>query len=184
MKAEEENYNFCTKAVLSKLDVTRELFQRTEKALMADPLAQMELLEKGIETENPDISEAPEELTKNKVIELIKDANDKGFEKYKDFHPKIFSTDPMLAPVIISCLSHDHITKTHGYSEHIFKGCMFNHKVFDDPELMAHMQTKQIEMMQLPPPPGMQAPGMPGMPGGMPPMPQGGMPPMPGNGIY
>jgi len=55
---------------------------------------------------------------------------------------------------------------------------MFNHKVFEDPDLAQYMQMKQFEMMALAgPPPGMGMPG--GMPGGMPP----GMPPMPGMGM-
>lgn len=165
---EELNYNFCTNAVLSRLEVTKEMFQKTERDLMMDPIRQMELLEKGIETENDDI-EIPEDLTKKRTITIIKEANDISFEKFKELHNKIMAMDPMLIPVVISCLSHDYITKKYEYDEIVFKACMFNHKVFDDPELAKHMQVKQMEMMQL------QAPMM-GGPGGMPGMMPQGMP--------
>ena len=52
---------------------------------MMDPLAQMEMLEKGIETENPNI-ETPEGLTKEETIKIIMDANEVAFEKYKKLH--------------------------------------------------------------------------------------------------
>jgi len=49
LQNEEKNYHECTGAVLTKLGVTKELFYNTERKLMSDPLAQMELMEKGVE---------------------------------------------------------------------------------------------------------------------------------------
>lgn len=99
----------------------------------------------------------PEELTKERTIELIKEANDASMTKFKELHYIIVQIDPMLIPVVISCLSHDYITKNHTYTESAFKAAMYKHKVFEDQDLMMYMQMKQMEMMSL-------AGGMPGMP--------------------
>lgn len=126
----------------------------------------MELLETKEESE---ASEGhPEDLTKERTIQLIKESNDSSLIKFRDFHYVIVQLDPMLIPVVISCLSHDYITQKYGYSEGAFKAAMYAHRVFEDADLMAYMQMKQFEMMSL-------AGGMPGMPG----MPPGMMPQMP-----
>ena len=52
MSKEEDNYNKCTAEVLTRLKITREQFIKTEQTLMMDPLAQMEMLEKGMESDN------------------------------------------------------------------------------------------------------------------------------------
>lgn len=75
---------------------------------MTDPYIQMELLQKGIESEEPD-AEIPEEMTKEKTMEIVKEANDASFDKYKDIHVEVMKKDLMLTPVVISCLSHDYI---------------------------------------------------------------------------
>ncbi len=72
--------------MLSKLKVTKEQFFLTERELMSDPLAQMELLENGIDTEDPD-QPSPEGLGKERTIEIIKEANDESFPKFKELHP-------------------------------------------------------------------------------------------------
>ena len=57
---------------------------------MMDPLAQMEMLEKGMESDNDYTGvEIPQELTKERVIEIIKDSNDKGFNKFKEMMLKV-----------------------------------------------------------------------------------------------
>lgn len=62
VEQEEKNYNDCTSAVLTKLGVTKEQFMKTEQALMMDPMAQMELLDQGMENEDPGVP-APKGLT-------------------------------------------------------------------------------------------------------------------------
>ena len=105
MSKEEDNYNKCTAEVLTRLKITREQFIKTEQTLMMDPLAQMEMLEKGMESDNEyEGIEIPSDLTRERVIEIIKDSNDKGFEKFKAMLQQVQAKDPMLVPIVISCL--------------------------------------------------------------------------------
>lgn len=145
---------------MNKLKVNKDLFRRTEREYMMDPILQSELLETRDEGES---SEGyPEDLTKEKTIALIKESNDASLVKFRDsFHYVIVQLDPMMIPVVISCLSHDYITQKYEYTEGAFKAAMYAHRVFEDADLMAYMQMKQFEMMSL-------AGGMPGMPPGMP----------------
>lgn len=77
---------------------------------MLDPILQQELMESK-EEEGKDLIEIPEELTKEKVIELIKEANDYAIEKFKQQSFYILQQGPMFIPVAISCYSHDYITE-------------------------------------------------------------------------
>lgn len=152
---EEESITRCTHLVLNKLKVNKDIFRKTEREYMMDPILQMELMENKDDSEGPE--QFPEELTKEKTIALIKEANDASLIKFKDFHYVIIQIDPMLIPVVISCLSHDYITLNHQYTEAAFKSAMYSHRVFEDADLMTYMQMKQFEMMNL-------AGGMPSMP--------------------
>lgn len=105
---------------------------------MLDPILQQELMESK-EEEGKDLIEIPEELTKDKVIELIKEANDYAIEKFKQQSFYILQQGPMFIPVAISCYSHDYITEKYQFTESVFKHAMFKHKVFDDQQLMAYM---------------------------------------------
>lgn len=101
MNSEEASFNFCTTAVLSKLDVSHEKYMRSEQNLIMDPHCQMELLQKGIE--NEDITtEVPADLDKKRTIEILKESNDKSFETYKDYSEVVRRKDPYLTPVVIS----------------------------------------------------------------------------------
>ena len=83
----------------------------------------------------------------------------------------------MMIPVLVSAIAHDWVFKNHGYTEDQFKAALFQHKIYEDPDVAMHMQTKQMELLQLSGgfnpmmmggmPPGMGAPGIggPGMGG-------------------
>ena len=82
----------------------------------------------------------------------------------------------MIMPVLISAIAHDWVFKNHQWTEEQFKAALFEHKIYEDPNVAQHMQKKQFELMmmaqQMNPMmgmPGMGAPGMggQGMPGGM-----------------
>ena len=60
-----------------------------------------ELLQKGIESEH-DAAEVPAALDKARTIELLKEANDKSFEAYKDYAAAVKAKDPYLTPVVVS----------------------------------------------------------------------------------
>lgn len=180
MNKEEESFNYCTTAILSKLKVSQDVYMRSEQALIMDPMSQMELLQKGIENEDSSV-EVPADLDKSKTIEILKESNDKSFEVYKHYSESVKKKDPYLTPVVISCLSHDYILKEYNFNEEVFKAAMFKHKVFEDQDLALYMQQKQFELFTLdggmPFMPPMGGMGMP--PGGMPPGGMG-MPPMGG----
>lgn len=101
MNKEEQSFNFCTTAVLNKLEVTHDKYMKSEQNLIMDPMCQMELLQKGIENED-NTTEIPDELDKAKTIELLKESNDKSFEQYKEYKDAVQKKDPYLTPVVIS----------------------------------------------------------------------------------
>jgi len=87
--------------------------------------------------------------------------------------------DPMMMPVLISCIAHDWVMVKHGFNEDEFKAALFHHRIYENPLVSEHMQKKQMELLSLahqhnP----MMMGGMGGMPGmGMDPMSGMGMPP-------
>jgi hypothetical protein len=101
MTKEEESFNFCTTAVLNKITVTHETYMRSEQALIMDPASQVELLQKGIESEEGG-AEVPDSLDKATTIKILKESNDKSFEEYKNYSEAVKKKDPYLTPVVIS----------------------------------------------------------------------------------
>jgi hypothetical protein len=53
----------------------------------------------------------------------------------------------MMMPVLISAIAHDWVLKNHNYTEEEFKAALFKYKVYEDPQVSMHMQTKQFELM-------------------------------------
>jgi len=50
--------------------------------------------------------------------------------------------DPMIMPVLISAIAHDWVYKNHQWSEENFKSALFEHKIYEDPNVAQHMQKK------------------------------------------
>ena len=50
--------------------------------------------------------------------------------------------DPMIMPVLISAIAHDWVFKNHNWSEENFKAALFEHKIYEDPNVAQHMQKK------------------------------------------
>ena len=101
MGKEEQSFNLCTKAVLEKKCITPEIYAQSEQVLIMDPASQMELLQKGIESEDAN-TEVPEELTKEETIKLLKESNDQSFKDYSKYKDAVQKKDPYLTPVVIS----------------------------------------------------------------------------------
>ena len=59
----------------------------------------------------------PEELTKEKTVELVKASNDFGFDLFKKEYIDQMRQDPLMMPVIISAIAHDWVYKNHGFTE-------------------------------------------------------------------
>lgn len=53
----------------------------------------------------------------------------------------------MMMPVLISAIAHDWVFKNHGFTEDQFKAALFSHKIYEDPDVAMHMQTKQMELL-------------------------------------
>ena len=127
----------------------------------------MELFNLGIKMEQP-AAKAPSDLTKEKIVELVTQSNDFAFDLFKKEYLKVMGEDPMIMPVLISALAHDWVYKHHNKPEDEFKAALFEHKIYEDPNVAQHMQKKQFELMlmaqQANPMGGMG--GMPGMGGG------------------
>lgn len=174
---EEKAYETSSMEMFEKLCITPEFFERSQQELMMDPYVSMELFNMGISMEQPS-SKAPEELTQEKTVSLVKESNSYAFDLFKKEYLDQMRYDPMIMPVLISAIAHDWVYKTHGFNEEQFKAALFAHKIYEDPEVAMHMQQKQMELLQLSGgfnpmmmgmPPGMGGPGgMGGGPGGMP----------------
>jgi len=104
-----------------------------------DPYVSMELFNMGISMEQPS-GEAPAELTQEKTIQLVKESNNFAFDLFKKEYLDQLRYDPMMMPVLISAIAHDWVFKNHGFTEDQFKAALFNHKIYEDPEVAMHMQ--------------------------------------------
>jgi len=138
---EESSYEQASQIMFDKLCISPEMFERSQQELMMDPYASMELFNLGINMEAP-TTKAPEALTKEKTIELVKASNDYAFDIFKKEYIDQLRLDPMMMPVLISAIAHDWVYKEHGYSEEEFKAALFEHKIYEDPSVSYHMQTK------------------------------------------
>lgn len=112
---------------------------------MYDPAIQMELMEKGMKKTVPGVT-VPEDLTKEKLITYFKEANEHSIQKFKDYLTIIKTLDPMLAPIVHSCISHDYVFKTYNIPEAIFKVAMFKYDIYSDKDLQDFMSKKQMEI--------------------------------------
>lgn len=159
--------------MFDRLSISPEFFERSQQELMQDPYVSMELFNMGISMEQPS-SQPPAELTAEKTVQLVKDSNNYAFDLFKKEYLDQMRYDPMIMPVLISAIAHDWVFKNHSFTEEQFKAALFAHKIYEDPEVAMHMQTKQMELLQLS---GGFNPMMMGGMGGMggPPM-GGGMP--------
>jgi len=101
----------------------------------------MELLEKGMKKSVLGV-DCPEDLTKEKLVTLFKEANEYSIVKFKEMASLVKSLDPMLAPIVNSCLSHDYLTKNHNIPETVFKVALAKHNIYDDKELGEYMNSK------------------------------------------
>jgi hypothetical protein len=115
---------------------------------MQDPAIQMELFNVGIKMEQP-AGKAPEELTKEKVTEMVMQSNDYAFDLFKKEFTEVMTKDPMIMPVLISAIAHDWVFKNHNWTEENFKAALFAHKIYEDATVAQHMQKKQFELMMM-----------------------------------
>jgi len=72
----------------------------------------MELFNLGIKMEQP-AGKAPEDLGKDKVVELVISSNDFAFDLFKKEYLDVMQKDPMIMPVLISAIAHDWVFKQH-----------------------------------------------------------------------
>ncbi len=113
-----------------------------------DPYVSMELFNMGISMEQP-TGKAPEALDYQRTVDLVKESNNFAFDLFKKEYIDQLRYDPMMIPVLISAIAHDWVFKNHGYSEDQFKAALFQHKIYEDPDVAMHMQTKQMELLSL-----------------------------------
>jgi len=127
--------------LFEKLAISPEMFERSQQFLMQDPALQMELFQLGIKMEQPP-GKAPEDLKKETVVDLVKQSNDFAFDLFKKRYISVMQQDPMIMPVLISAIAHDWVFKNHNWSEDQFKSALFEHKIYEDPSVAQHMQSK------------------------------------------
>jgi hypothetical protein len=141
---------------------------------MSDPYISMELFNLGISMEQP-ATATPEALNVDKTIELVIASNDFAFDLFKKDYISQMRQDPMMMPVLISCIAHDWVKMHHGWTEDEFKAALFQHKIYENPKVSEHMQIKQMELLSMA---ASQNPMMGGYPGmGFDPSMMGGMDP-------
>jgi hypothetical protein len=145
---EEKAYEKSSIEMFDRLCITPEFFERSQQELMNDPYVSMELFNMGIAMEQPS-SKPPEELTKERTVSLVKESNSFAFDLFKKEYLDQMRYDPMIMPVLISAIAHDWVFKNHGFNEEQFKAALFEHKIYEDPEVAMHMQQKQMELLSL-----------------------------------
>ena len=145
---EEENYNYCTQAVISKLKINPHVFRQTESLIANDQELQMELLQKGMKKGVHGV-DVPEDLTKERTFELYKDASEKALDEYKKLKDYVKIYGPMLAPLVYQHLITDYLKDTHGIDEAVFKASLANSNVFEDQEFMKFMQEQQFKLLSV-----------------------------------
>ena len=118
--------------MFEKICITPECFERTQQELMSDPYISMELFNLGISMEQPS-SKCPDALTGDKTVELVLASNDFAFDMFKSEYLSQMRQDPMMMPVLISCIAHDWVRVNHGFSEDEFKSALFHHKIYENP---------------------------------------------------
>mgnify|MGYP004533612403 CR=1 FL=1 len=101
----------------------------------------MELFNLGIKMEQP-ASKSPEALTEPIVIDLVKRSNDFAFDLFKREYLEVMQKDPMIMPVLISAIAHDWVYQKEKWTEDEFKAALFEHKIYEDPNVAQHMQKK------------------------------------------
>lgn len=174
-KQMDESFNI----MFDKLSISQENFDRSQQALMqADPSAQMETFNIVLSWDKPNIA-CPAELTKEKTMDLMNEANDFAFDIIKKEFVDQMMKEPMMMPLLISAIAHDYTFKKHKHNEEHLKAALFEHKIYEDPKMAARLEQKQFELMmhiQQTNPAAMQQmmaaqggmpPGAGGMPGGM-----------------
>ena len=160
---EEKAYEQSSMEIFDKLCISPEFFERSQQELMMDPYVNMELMNLGVSMEQPS-SSAPEELTQERTVTLVKDSNNFAFDLFKKEYLEQMRYDPMIMPVLISAIAHDWVFKNKGFTEEQFKAALFQHKIYENQEVAMHMQQKQMELLSLS---GGFNPMMMGMPPGM-----------------
>ena len=75
----------------------------------------MEIYNQGIAAENPK-GKLPDDLTKEKTIELVKAGNVFSFEEAKKEYIQNIAFDPLILPILISSLTTDWVTKEHNHT--------------------------------------------------------------------
>jgi len=113
---EEKAYEQSSTIIFDELCISPEMFERSQQTLMQDPSIQMELFNLGIKMEQP-AGKAPEELSKDLTIELVKKSNDFAFDLFKNKYVEQMSKDPMIMPVLISAIAHDWVFTNHNWKE-------------------------------------------------------------------
>lgn len=76
-------------------------------------------------------------------------SNDFAFDMFKTEYISQMRADPMMMPVLISCIAHDWVKVKHGFTEDEFKAALFHHKIYENPQVSEHMQKKQMELLML-----------------------------------
>lgn len=138
IQEEEKAYETASTLMFDKLSISQNCFEKTQQELMNDPYVSMELFNLGISMEQPGGS-APSALSAEKTIELVKASNDFAFDLFKTQYLDQIGSDPMMMPVLISAIAHDWVFKNHGWKEEEFKAALFEHKIYENPEVSMHM---------------------------------------------
>jgi len=89
---EEKAYEQASNAMFQKLEITPEMFERSQQELMVDPYVQMEIFNLGISMEQPSHS-TPSGMDEKQTIKLVTESNDFAFDLFKKEY--LSKMDPM-----------------------------------------------------------------------------------------
>ena len=113
---------------------------------MSSTEVSMEIYNQGIAAEDPK-ADLPDDLTREKTIELVKSSNKFAFEEAKKDYVQSVAFDPLILPILISSLAADWVYKEHNFTQDQFKSALFAHKVYEDTEITRLMTDAQADLV-------------------------------------
>ena len=99
--------------------------------------------------ESPVETEVPKDLTKEKVVEILKSVNVRAIELFRKDYEEEGKRQPYVASVLMETIAQDLVRKEYGYKEDEYKSALAQYKVIEDPAIAELLRKQQAEIASL-----------------------------------
>ena len=144
---EEKVYDNILEETLKALKIDMNVFITCQNFLMMDPDAQSEIIK--LEMESPVETKVPKDLTKEKVVEILKSVNVRAIELFRKDYEEEGKRQPYVASVLMETIAQDLVRKEYGYKEDEYKSALAQYKVIEDPAIAELLRKQQAEIASL-----------------------------------